>query len=577
MGTIATRRELLAGGAMLAASMPALGTELPGTATADLKVDVAVVGSGAAGLTAALYAHEAGAKVAVFEKAGAVGGTSAKSGGSVWVPNNFDMKARGLADPKDDFLRYAARYAFPALYDPDSETLGLSDLSYRLLSTFYDDAGPTIDDLVSKGVRFKAFQTPMSGDKLYADYGDTLPENKAPFGRVLNPLDEQGQQGVGKDLMRALKQAVEQRGIPIYRSHAVAALIQNGQGAVTGLRLRVEDKRDLVVEAARGVVFASGGFVQNRELVRKFHRDPIFGGCGVPTNTGDFVAMATRAGAELGNMANAWRVQVVLEEALRYRSLPNEVWTPGGDSVLLVNRSGKRYVNEKRNYHDRTKASYAWDPNTASYPNLLAFMVYDQRTAEEHAGFYPYPETPTGADYVITGRTIEELASAIDDRLKTLGAGAANVRLAPDFSASLGETINRFADFAAAGRDSEFHRGEFPWDKTWGSVSAPPPGSKWPKNTLANPTLFPFQKTGPYYAIILAPGTLDTNGGPVTDENGRVLDQSGSEIPGLFGAGNCVASPAGDAYWGAGATLGCAIVFGARAGRSAAGRKGSHG
>jgi hypothetical protein len=275
-------------------------------------------------------------------------------------------------------------------------------------------------------------------------------------------------------------------------------------------------------------------------------------------------------GAELGNMSNAWRVQVVLEEALRYRSLPNEVWTPGGDSVLLVNAKGKRYVNEKRNYHDRTKASYAWDPNTANYPNLLAFMVYDQRTAESHSGFYPYPDTPAGADYVISGNTLEELASAIDERLKNLGASAANVRLSTDFISSFKDTVARFAEFATSGQDTDFHRGEFPWDKTWGSVSAPLQGAKWQKNNLPNPTLFPLQKSGPYYAIILAPGTLDTNGGPVTDEDGRVLDQSGKPISGLFGAGNCVASPAGDAYWGAGATLGCAIVFGARAGRAAA-------
>lgn len=565
-----TRRHVLAGGvALTAGAVTSMSSQAAGSPQWDIEVDVAVIGSGAAGMTAALYAREAGANVVLFEKAGAVGGTSAKSGGSVWIPNNFDMKSRGLADEKADFLRYAARYSFPVLYDPNSDTLGLSELNFRLLSTFYDEGSATVDDLIKKGVGFAAFQTPGTGDRLFADYGDTIAENKAPVGRVLNPVRLGGGLGAGKDLMAALKRALDQRSVPIHRSHEVSSLITSDTNAVIGCTVTREAKQ-IRVKTRRGVIFATGGFTQNRELLRRFHRDPVFGGCGVPTNTGDFIGIASDAGAELANMANAWRVQVVLEEALRYQSLPNEVWTPGGDSVFFVNRFGKRYVNEKRNYHDRAKASYAWDPNSASYPNLLAFMIYDKRTAEQHGGFYPYPDEPEGADYVIKGQTLEKLAQEIDKRLAQLGAGAAGVRLDSTFIEGLTATTSRFAEFSKAGRDADFGRGEFPWDKTWGSVSSPSPGTPWPSNDLPNPTMYPLQAGGPYYAIILAPGTLDTNGGPVIDEDGRVLDRRGQPISGLFGAGNCIASPAGDAYWGAGATLGCAIVFGARAGKAAA-------
>ena len=136
-----------------------------------------------------------------------------------------------------------------------------------------------------------------------------------------------------------------------------------------------------------------------------------------------------------------------------------------------------------------------------------------------------------------------------------------DVRLAPDFVPSMRATIERFNTFASSGVDADFHRGETPMEQAWQGPT---------RSTTGNRTMYPLTQDGPYYCAILGPATLDTCGGPVIGTDARVLRPDGSPIPGLFGAGNCIASPAGQAYWGAGGTLGPAITFGFIAGRNAA-------
>ncbi|MEP7245162.1 MAG: FAD-binding protein, partial [Gammaproteobacteria bacterium] len=204
------------------------------------------------------------------------------------------------------------------------------------------------------------------------------------------------------------------------------------------------------------------------------------------------------------------------------------------------------------------------------YPNLLTFMIYDERVARNpgKGPVYPLPVPGFAAPYVITGETLPDLARQIEARLKSLaGKGAVSARvsssltLAADFSETLSATIERFNGFANTGKDLDFQRGTHLIEHAF--VTYPAPSDK------PNRTMYPFAAHGPYHCIILAAGTLDTKGGPVVNARAQVLDATGKVIPGLFGAGNCIASPARQAYWSGGATIGAALAFGYLAAKNA--------
>jgi succinate dehydrogenase/fumarate reductase flavoprotein subunit len=179
---------------------------------------------------------------------------------------------------------------------------------------------------------------------------------------------------------------------------------------------------------------------------------------------------------------------------------------------------------------------------------------------------------PSGADYVISGQTLDELASNIGKRLSALQPRIGGLACAPDFTSNLKSSFDRFNAFARAGKDEDFQRGETDLERFVNSV--PPTTERW-ENQKKNSALYPLQGTGPYYCIILAPGLLDTNGGPEIDIEARIIGWNGRPIPGLYGAGNCIASPAHDCYWAGGATLALAMTFGMIAGRNAASGKGA--
>jgi len=139
------------------------------------------------------------------------------------------------------------------------------------------------------------------------------------------------------------------------------------------------------------------------------------------------------------------------------------------------------------------------------------------------------------------------------------------------FARTLGDQIARFNADARAGVDTQFNRGTYPYDLEWHKNidSIERTDTKWPHNPGPNFTMYPLSGQGPYYAIIAGAGMLDTNGGPVINSKSQVIDTHGHAIPGLYGAGNCIASPVGQGYWGAGSTLGPALTFGTIAGRNA--------
>jgi 3-oxosteroid 1-dehydrogenase len=336
------------------------------------------------------------------------------------------------------------------------------------------------------------------------------------------------------------------------------------------------------------VVFAAGGFSKNAAMLdRHFSgdRELTGGGCAVTTASGDLVAIAERHGFMLEFMDEAWFIENVYEQ---YKKDPDSVITPNylafqaywlnGDSMIVANRRGIRVFNEKTNYDDRTRVHFHPD-------NRFLFSVFDQHTLEHFPGFGGHV-TPAVDTIIGPAGSPAELEGQLRSRLQ-LDPATAAFGLAEGFADQLASTISRFNGFARNGKDLDFGRGETSIDLWWHafcltfqgvnanaagvgvqdclSANVDENGQPYP-----NVTMRPLEP--PYYAVILSSGLQDTKGGAAIDEHGRILDRKGRPVAGLYGAGNCIASPAGAGYWGAGGTLGPAVVFGHIAGRHAASR-----
>jgi 3-oxosteroid 1-dehydrogenase len=518
--------------------------------------DVVVVGSGGAALAGAAGALDGGARVSIYEKGPVAGGTTAKSGGQYWIPNSPFMQEAGIADPKDDALKYMARLAFPTLYRAGDAKLGLSDYAYGMLSAFYDNAGPVIKTLHDSGALRSSMARTHGGDAI-PDYFAHIDENIPKRGRTTDPLNSEDKPGYGGDIITALSAYCEARGSAVITDTQVSRIVLDENRAVVGVEI-TDAGGSRLVRANKGVIFGSGGFTQNAEMRQNYLRIPVLGGCAVPTNQGDLVNLAIEIGAKLGNMNEAWHQQEVLEEVLEFSSVPSGVWFLGGDSMIVLNKYGFRLYDEKFVYNERTRTHLTWDAVKSEYSNYFQFMIFDDAAIAKGGMMMP----PAGADmpaYIIKGDTLDALATAIDDRLASLEDRIPHFRLDPTFVAQARATIERFNGFAEAGKDLDFKRGEQPIDNHFHGPSD-------------NNHMAPITTSGPYYAIILAPGTLDTKGGPVTDALGRVVNVKDEVIPGFYAAGNCAASISGQSYWGAGGTLGPAITFGYLAGKDAAAR-----
>jgi hypothetical protein len=416
---------------------------------------------------------------------------------------------------------------------------------------------------------FRAIQEINWTGKPQVDYMDHLPENKGIRGRVLYVKDDEGKQAYGYVLVQQLEECARANGIKILVNHEVTQILRNAKNEVIGLEVHSEDNGIQNFRARKAVIFGSGGYSHNPELMLHFQRGPHFGGCSAPTNTGDFIKLAGEIGAKLGNMAGAFRAESIVEEVLSNPSGSNNVFYIPGDSVIEVNRSGRRIMDEKRNYTDRTMLHFVWNPQRAEWENMLVFMIFDQRTATLWQGFPPYPTQGTLPSYIISGSTWGELASSISSRLSSLAEHTGGFELSPVFLENLKQTVARFNEFAKSGKDEDFNRGDFNYDREWTTFPPTIPGVKWPPEGSVNYTMYPLGDQGPYYAIILDAGTLDTNGGPVINNRAQVLDVDDKPISGLYGAGNCIASPTANAYWGAGSTIGPALTFGYLAGLNA--------
>ncbi|CAN5735727.1 FAD-binding protein [soil metagenome] len=519
----------------------------------DRETDVLVVGSGGAGYTTALFAQRLGHEALILEKADRIGGTTLKTGGWYWVPNNSLMRALGHEDSREDAIRYMARLSRPTLYDPEDARFGLPEDEHALIAAFYDHGAAAIDTLGEMGALASAIGADVP------DYYAQIPENRQVYGRVLYPLKPDGEParaGGGVEMVRQLDEAARARGIEVLTSHRVQRLVMDASGRVRGVEASDGEGRTVRVGARDGVVFASGGFVHDAELRRNFLSDPVFSGCGAYANEGDLVHIAGAAGATFRNMNYAWMCPLPFEWAVARRPDLSGVFTVPGDSMIFVNKLGRRTANEKAPYNELARAFFRWDAFRGEYPDYLMFMIYDDRCASLWAGNdYGNVIPPEGADdaHVVRGATLEELERALGERLARYGALTSGVRLEPGWAAAVARSVERFNGFARAGADLDFHRGASPIEPVFNG-----PGRG---ENVGDPTMFPISTEGPWHCVILVGGALDTKGGPKVDLGGRILDVDRQPIPGLYGAGNCVASPSGRAYWAGGGTLGPIFTF----------------
>src|SRR3954468_16964625 len=445
--------------------VPARAAAAPSAADApfDIDADIVVVGGGGGGLPASLFARWLGDEVVLLEKAPELGGTARKAAFWYWVPNNAPMRDLGIADGETDYLRYVARLSRPHHYDPDSPTLGLSEWEFALCRAIYESASPAAELLRERDA------LPYRHCRDVPDYWSELPEDKAPTGRVLVPEGARESMSDGGEVgIRTMSAAAERDGVDIRTGHRVQRLVPPGGaggggggsatagGAVVGVEATTDADRTLRVRARKAVIFATGGFTHDRELRENFLSQPVYGGCAAITNEGDFVRIASSVGAQLRNMNHAWMSPVPLEKAIARRPDMVGMFSVAGDSMIFVDKHGRRVVNEKLPYNELSQEFFRWDPLTGEFPNLVLIQVWDQRS-QKHSASDEYGRliVPPGSDssHVIRGETLEELASAIAERLERHQAHTGGLTLTEDFAANLGAAIERFNGFAERGVD----------------------------------------------------------------------------------------------------------------------------
>lgn len=527
----------------------------------DTQVDVVVLGTGGAGLTAALTAAAAGATVEVFEKAPTVGGTTAVSGGIVWIPAH-NRSPDGELTP-DDALRYLR-----------AQSLGSMDDD--LVETFVH-TGPAMLDFIEahSGLRFEI----ATG---FPDYQPELPGGQPSGGRSLSaaPFDlaqlgewatritsfpaDWSNVGFDAETRARLHAAIDERTshLCVAGTALIAGLLKGlldvgvvphvnaraeqlvaEAGEITGVRVALAGQT-LTVRARHGVILGTGGFEWDPVLAQAFLRGPMHGAVSPPNNTGDGLRLAMAHGADLANMGEAWWVPIVqipgdtIDGRQRSRSVRLERTRPRS---IIVNAAGRRFVNEACDYNSMAGAFHYLDPR-GGYVNDRGWMVFDSVHLQRYGflGIEPGQRVP---EWFCESADLAELAA------KT-GIDADG----------LAHTVARWNRHVAAGADPDFGRGSSAYDGYWGDDSA---------TTLAGKTLGPID-TAPFYAVPVRIGAMGTKGGPRTDRDGRVLHVSGEPIPGLYAAGNAMGGVTGRAYGGAGGTLGPAMVFGYRAGHAAA-------
>ncbi|MEV0997038.1 3-oxosteroid 1-dehydrogenase [Nonomuraea sp. NPDC050202] len=563
-----SRRTLLRGAAVAGGAL-VTGAALGGApARAETEYDVVVVGAGAAGMTAALAAAKRGLRTVVIEKAPTFGGSAARSGAGIWIPNNEVILAAGVQDTPAKAAAYLARVvgdtvpierqqaflaAGPAMI---SFVMRNSPLRFRFMEG-YSDYYPELPGGMPGGRSIEPAQ--LDGNLLGAELarlnGPYIP---TPAGMVVHSADykwltlaavnpkglevsaacllrgtEAALRGekpltMGQSLAAGLRAGLAAAGVPVLLNTPLLDLSREA-GRVTGVITPSG-----AIRARRGVIIGSGGFEHSAAMRAEFQRQPIGTSwtVGARANTGDGIEAGERAGAALDLMDDAWWGPAIpLPDepyfCLAERTLPGSV---------LVNGHGVRFVNEGAPYSDVVHVMY--DRNSAATPHIPAWLIVDQHYRNKYlfkdvAPLLPLPGAWFDSGAAYKAWTIEQLAQRIGVPQTALRG-----------------TINRFNGFATTGKDLDFHRGDSAYDRYYADPLVKP-----------NPCLAPLWLP-PFYAFKIIPGDLGTKGGMRTDARARVLRADGSVIPGLYAAGNASAAVMGHSYAGSGSTIGPAMTFG---------------
>jgi succinate dehydrogenase/fumarate reductase flavoprotein subunit len=535
--------------------------------------DVIVLGTGAAGLTAAWTAAQGGARVGLYEKSDLVGGTTAWSGGHVWIPCNPHQEAIGVSDSREEAMRYIMSLSrgmleerlISAYLEAGPEMVRLLDAKggteFYAVRDFPDyhpehpggkpGGGRTIECPLFSFRELGEWQHRVTQSPYYPSSHFTMSET--PLGAVTPEMpsaeemarrESNDERGAGQALAGRLLKACLDAGVEPQTSSRARELVTE-DGRVTGVRLETPEG-EVVATARAGVILASGGFEWNEDYKRAFLRGPLTHPVSVRTNTGDSLYMAMKVGAMLSNMREAWWMPAAdLPPGVNEmnRCMINADRTR--PRSIMVNRHGRRFTNEAANYNAFGGAFHQEDVTAFDYANLPCWLIFDQEYLRRYGTVGPHLPSEEPPSWLKGYASLTDLAADLDIRADALQA-----------------TVEHWNADVAQGRDSEFHRGESAHDRWWGD----PAYKREPRGTLG-----PLD-TAPYYAIKVQSGGLGTKGGPRVDPDARVIDLDGEIIDGLYAAGNAMGSPFGATYGGAGGTLGPAMVFGYLAGKHAAAR-----
>jgi 3-oxosteroid 1-dehydrogenase len=547
----------------------------------DAEYDFVVVGSGGGGMAAALTAADAGMSVLVVEKGRKFGGSTAISGGGIWIPNNPTLRAEGHDDSRESIRRYldlltegrvpAAR--LDAFVDHGPAAMELLCRSRWMTFSWtkgYADYHPELEGgrPLGRSIEAKPFDTRKLGeDEKYQrpnsmkgplglwvtakDYHDLAMVKRTWRGRWAsvvaawrvssNVVRRRHMATGGRALAARMRMALKDAGIPLWLRSPMTGLVTDAAGAVRGV---VVDREGTTVRvgARRGVLLATGGFDHNPELRARYLPEgahPDFS-AGARENVGDGIVAGEQVGAALDLMDDAWWMPSVRHPAGAVIPLVSERCIPPS---VIVNAEGVRFTNESAPYvnfvHDQLAGGH-----------VPAWFVMDAKARSRYPFAQILPGMPIPQEFYDAG---------IAFKAGTLAELAGKIGVPAD---RLAATVERFNGFARAGVDADFGRGNSAYDRYYGDP------------TLPNPNIDVLDKA-PYYAFRIEVGDLGTKGGLVTDEHARVLRADGGVVAGLYATGNVSASVMGNEYAGPGATIGPAMVFGYIAARHAAATAGA--
>ena len=555
----------------------------------DKEVDVLVVGSGAGGLLSALVAAKNKADVLIVEKDKLWGGTSATSGGGIWIPGSDQARASGFEDNLDDAFTYVRglskdnvpdenirayvnnaapmlrwvtdntqiRYIAAPYPDYHAENPGGSVTGFRTHLPLEFDGKQLGADLRTQ--RFPSPAASLFGwlNWTFAETTELLYRTKGWFTHLTINMAKywldwpfrftsrkDRRLTLGNALTGGLRLALNERNVPLWLESPLTELVREGD-RVVGAVITHKGK-PMRIGVRKGVVLAAGGFDKNQQM--RDANSPLYPTAqisgGVTSNTGDSIRAGEAVGAGTMNMQSAWAAPVFYVPGEdRGRLCTIERALPG---CIMVNQKGERYLNEAASYHvtGQLMAQRQLEHGDAS----PSWMVFDYRYRHQFPMGPLYPLIP---DWAQNGAVKQILKKA-----RTIEELAAQMGVDPT---ALSRTIAEFNEHAAKGEDPAFHRGQAAYDKMYGD----------PRNT-PNPCLRPLTEA-PFYAMPIYPGDIGTNGGLMTNAKAQVIDDAGQPIKGLYAVGNNAASSMGESYPGAGVTIGPAMTFGYIAARDMTG------